>query len=62
MIEVKVIVEVPATTPVTTPDELIVATAVFEEIHGLAVAEAVLAVKAVVCPVQADNIPEIDGN
>ncbi len=51
----------PAVTPVTTPEVLIVATAVFEETHGLVVAGEALPVKVRVAPIQPFKFPVIIG-
>ena len=54
-------VEVPAATPVTTPVEDTVATAVLEETHGFTAAAVAEPVKAVVKPTQTFNVPVIVG-
>ena len=58
---VKVIVALPKPTPVTVPVELTVATATFEEIHGLTTAGVSVLDKIVVCPAQTESVPEITG-
>ena len=55
------IVAVPASTPVTVPVALTVATAVFEELQGFVVAGVPFPVNCVVNPVQTDNVPAIVG-
>ena len=47
----------PAATPVTSPLALIVATAVFEDVHGFIAVGVPLPVSCVVAPTQADKIP-----
>ena len=54
-------VEVPAATPVTTPVEDTVATAVFEETHGFTAAAVAEPVSVVVKPTQADRVPVMVG-
>ena len=53
--------DVPADTPVTTPVEETVATAVLEETQGLEAAAVPEPVKAVVKPTQAVNVPVMVG-
>lgn len=55
-------VEEPAETAVTNPTLLMVATDVFEEIHGLTAAGVAEPVSADVSPTQADNVPVIVGS
>jgi hypothetical protein len=57
-----VMVVVPAVIPVTTPVLLIVATLVFEEVHGEIPCGVAEPVKEVVPFTQADNVPEIVGS
>jgi hypothetical protein len=52
---------VPADTPVTTPEELTVATAGDAEIQGLEIAAVPEPVKVVVAPTQAEAVPVIVG-
>ena len=54
-------VEVPAATPVTTPVEDTVATAVFEDTQGFTAAAVAEPVKAVVSPIQTVNVPVMVG-
>jgi len=54
-------VDVPADTPVTTPVEDTVATAVLEETQGLDAAAVAEPVSVVVNPTQTDNVPVIVG-
>ena len=54
-------VEVPAATPVTTPVEDTVATAVFEETQGFTAAAVAEPVSVVVKPTQADRVPVMVG-
>jgi hypothetical protein len=56
---VKVIVEFPAETAFTKPAEVMVATVVFDDTHGLLVAGVPVAFNALVTPTQADNVPVI---
>ncbi len=55
------ITEVPAETPVTTPEELTVATEVVAETHGLVTAAVPEPVSVVVAPIQAFAVPEMVG-
>ena len=57
---VKVIVAVPAETPVTTPPALTVATVPFDETHGLTAAGGDTVDNVVVCPSQMFNVPVIE--
>jgi hypothetical protein len=58
---VYVIVEVPDETPVIKPAEDIVATAIFELIHGFKAAAVLEPVNDVVAPTQAESVPVIVG-
>ena len=52
---------VPAATPITTPEEFTVATAVFEDSHGDDVAGVPEPVNVVVKPMHVFSVPEIAG-
>jgi hypothetical protein len=56
-----VITELPADTPVTTPEELTVATEVVAETQGFVAAAVPEPVKVVVAPTQAEAVPVIVG-
>ena len=55
-------VVVPAATPVTNPVALIVATAVFDEVHAFTAAGEAEPFNCLVAPIQADKVPPIVGN
>jgi len=61
LLSVYVMTDVPAATPVTTPDET-VATEVVAEVQGLEVAAVPDPVNVVVAPIQADAVPEMVGS
>ena len=58
---VNVIVAVPADTPVTTPAEVTVAIAVFEDTHGVVAAPAVSAERLILWPTQTELGPVNNG-
>jgi hypothetical protein len=61
-ISVKVISAVPAETPVTSPDTVIVATVSSEDAQGLLAAGALVELNCIVDPSQTSEAPEITGN